>query len=164
MIKTGNELLKNLHPSQLVIVESWRKVERPLPPRTRILKVWKSWRSEQKYVKYFLKPAHRYKIVLGKGKTGLGSAWPQELQRCWWRNLFVGTFVSVRVTERFRLQHLSPKSIPASCDFVLHGGKFFRIGWSWDEFTMNTENVLTYFSRTINSFTKFCIMNPLFHP
>ena len=60
MIKTGNELLKNLHPSQLVIVESWRRVERPLPPRTRILKVWKSWRSEQKYVKYFLKPAHRY--------------------------------------------------------------------------------------------------------
>ena len=59
MIKTGNELLKNLSPSQLVIVESWRKVERPLPPRTRILKVWKSWRSEQKYVRYFLKPAHR---------------------------------------------------------------------------------------------------------
>ena len=76
MIKTGNELLKNLHPSQLVIVESWRKVERPLPPRTRILKVWKSWRSEQKYVRYYLKPAHRWNIVLSKNWIGFG---------CWWR-------------------------------------------------------------------------------
>ena len=59
MIKTGNSSLKSFHPSQLVIVESWRKQERPLPPRTRLLKVWKSWGVEQAHVKYYLKQAQR---------------------------------------------------------------------------------------------------------
>ena len=60
MIKTGGESLQSFHPSQLVIVESWRKQERPLPPRTRLLKVWKSWGVEQANVKYYLKQAQRY--------------------------------------------------------------------------------------------------------
>jgi len=38
-----------------VIVESWRGIERPLPPRTRLLKVWNSWKNEQRFVKFYLK-------------------------------------------------------------------------------------------------------------
>ncbi|CAG5109688.1 Oidioi.mRNA.OKI2018_I69.chr2.g4198.t1.cds [Oikopleura dioica] len=38
-----------------VIVESWRGIERPLPPRTKLLKVWKSWKAEQPFVKFYLK-------------------------------------------------------------------------------------------------------------
>jgi hypothetical protein len=38
-----------------VLVESWRGTERPLPPRTRLLKVWNSWKNEQCYVKFYLK-------------------------------------------------------------------------------------------------------------
>ena len=60
MLRNGkNDSLRNAS-SQFVIVESWRKIERPLPPRTRILKVWKSWRNEQANVKYFLKTAQRF--------------------------------------------------------------------------------------------------------
>lgn len=38
-----------------VIVESWRGIERPLPPRTRLLKVWNSWKNEQRFVRFCLK-------------------------------------------------------------------------------------------------------------
>lgn len=38
-----------------VIVESWRGIERPLPPKTRLLKVWNSWKNEQRFVKFYLK-------------------------------------------------------------------------------------------------------------
>lgn len=38
-----------------VIVESWRGIERPLPPRTKLLKVWRSWKAEQPFVKFYLK-------------------------------------------------------------------------------------------------------------
>merc|ERR1712113_1151438 len=38
-----------------VLVESWRGIERPLPPRTRLLKVWNAWKAEQRYVKFYLK-------------------------------------------------------------------------------------------------------------
>ena len=56
IVKTNNS------SSQYVIVENWRRIERPLPPRTRILKVWKSWRNEQSNVKYFLKTAQRFDL------------------------------------------------------------------------------------------------------
>jgi len=36
------------------IVEEWRGTERPLPTRTRLLKVWHAWSSEQKYVTFRL--------------------------------------------------------------------------------------------------------------
>jgi len=38
-----------------VIVESWRGIERPLPPKTRLLKVWNSWKNEQRFVRFYLK-------------------------------------------------------------------------------------------------------------
>jgi len=38
-----------------VLVESWRGIERPLPPRTRLLRVWNSWKAEQRFVKFYLK-------------------------------------------------------------------------------------------------------------
>merc|ERR1719277_2075309 len=40
-----------------VLVESWRGIERPLPPRTRLLKVWNSWKLEQLYVRFHLRRA-----------------------------------------------------------------------------------------------------------
>jgi len=44
-------------PENWVLVESWRGIERPLPPRTRLLKVWNSWKLEQKYVRFHLRRA-----------------------------------------------------------------------------------------------------------
>jgi len=46
-------------PSDWVIVECWRGIERPLPPRTRLLKVWCSWKDEKQFVKFYLKRADR---------------------------------------------------------------------------------------------------------
>ncbi|XP_035225830.1 ras association domain-containing protein 10-like [Stegodyphus dumicola] len=41
-----------------VIVERWHKVERPLDPRSRLLKVWNTWGLEQCNVRFLLKKAH----------------------------------------------------------------------------------------------------------
>lgn len=40
-----------------VFVEVWRGVERPLPPRTRILRVWHAWCNEQRHVTFKLQRA-----------------------------------------------------------------------------------------------------------
>ncbi|XP_013776004.1 ras association domain-containing protein 10-like [Limulus polyphemus] len=40
------------------IVERWRKVERPLEGKSRILKVWKTWGEEQCNVRFLLKRVH----------------------------------------------------------------------------------------------------------
>ncbi|KAG8186258.1 hypothetical protein JTE90_004234 [Oedothorax gibbosus] len=41
-----------------VIVERWHKVEKPLDPRSRLLKVWNTWGLEQCNVRFLLKRAH----------------------------------------------------------------------------------------------------------
>jgi hypothetical protein len=53
-------LLKDLslNDGKWVLVETWRGVERPLPPRTRILRVWHSWCAEQRHVKFTLRAAN----------------------------------------------------------------------------------------------------------
>ena len=45
--------------TQWVIVECWRGIERPLPPRTRLLKVWCAWRDERDQVRLYLKRAQK---------------------------------------------------------------------------------------------------------
>ncbi|XP_054720776.1 ras association domain-containing protein 10-like [Uloborus diversus] len=45
-------------PKYYVIVERWHKVERPLDPRSRLLKVWNTWGLEQCNVRFLLKRAH----------------------------------------------------------------------------------------------------------
>lgn len=40
------------------IVERWRKVERPLDSKSRILKVWKTWGDEQCNVRFLMKKVH----------------------------------------------------------------------------------------------------------
>ncbi|GAB6033244.1 hypothetical protein CHUAL_012846 [Chamberlinius hualienensis] len=44
-----------------VVVERWRKVERPLEPKTKLLKTWNSWGEEQANVKLSLKVIHRHR-------------------------------------------------------------------------------------------------------
>ncbi|KAF8767760.1 Ras association domain-containing protein 10 [Argiope bruennichi] len=41
-----------------IIVERWHKVEKPLDPRSRLLKVWNTWGLEQCNVRFLLKRAH----------------------------------------------------------------------------------------------------------
>ena len=56
-----NELknFKNVDLGELarnfIIVEKWRGCEKPLPPQTRILAVWRAWGKEQCHVKFSLK-------------------------------------------------------------------------------------------------------------
>lgn len=47
----------NLQEGNWVFVEQWRGVERPLPPRTRILRVWHAWCNEQRNVTFKLQKA-----------------------------------------------------------------------------------------------------------
>ena len=53
------ENFKNADFSKLaknyIIVENWRGCEKPLPPQTRILAVWRAWGKEQCHVKFALK-------------------------------------------------------------------------------------------------------------
>jgi len=71
----------NLQEGNWVFVEQWRGVERPLPPRTRILRVWHAWCNEQRNVTFKLQKAaanqqrfHQHpkkrRRPIVKGKTG----------------------------------------------------------------------------------------------
>lgn len=55
LAKDENDTTASLDNRNWVIVESWRGIERPLPPRTKLLKVWCSWKAEQPFVKFYLK-------------------------------------------------------------------------------------------------------------
>lgn len=46
-----------LQEGKWVFIEVWRGVERPLPPRTRILRVWHAWCNEQRHVIYKIQKA-----------------------------------------------------------------------------------------------------------
>lgn len=59
LLRDKSDLTKPQSASEWVIVECWRGVERPLPPKTRLLKVWFSWRDEKSAVKFYLKRAHK---------------------------------------------------------------------------------------------------------
>lgn len=54
---TSSESEHKTKSENWVLVESWRGIERPLPPRTRLLKVWNAWKLEQKYVRFHLRRA-----------------------------------------------------------------------------------------------------------
>ncbi len=52
---------------QLVLVEQWRGVERPLAGGSRILKLWQAWGEERSQVKFIVK---RMSISSSSGKNG----------------------------------------------------------------------------------------------
>jgi len=59
VIEVLNQVLqeKDFQEDKWVLIEIWRGVEKPLPPRTRILRVWHAWCSEQRHVTFRIQRA-----------------------------------------------------------------------------------------------------------
>ena len=56
------------------LVERWRDVERPLQGKTKILKVWRAWGSEQSHVTFQLRSRSANNAALAKNSGSMGAA------------------------------------------------------------------------------------------